>query len=158
MTAPTGMGKTAIALFAMLVALGRNLGKREVVKGRVLFLAGENPDDVRMRWIKLCEDFGLDPSDVDVCFMDGSYKLSQIREQLETESAIHGPFVLVIVDTSIAYSDSEDENDNVQIGTRTAAQPDGAARWTDDPRNLPPAEACDRPGRLPAPWWGCLRQ
>ena len=117
MTAPTNLGKTAIALcLAFHVAEGKNLGSREVVKGRVLHLAGENPDDVRMRWIKMCADSGLEPRDVDVRFVDGSYKLSQIRKQIQTESATHGPFVLVIVDTSVAYSDTEDENDNVQMG------------------------------------------
>src|SRR5262245_24722330 len=55
-TAKTGDGKTAIALLlAFYVAKGRALAGREVEKGRVLFFAGENPDDVRTRWILLCE-------------------------------------------------------------------------------------------------------
>jgi hypothetical protein len=53
MTAPTGSGKTALALlFAAHIALGKELGGREVEKGKVLYFAGENPDDVRSRWIK----------------------------------------------------------------------------------------------------------
>jgi len=52
LTAATGTGKTAIALLlAALVSRGANLGKLEVAKGRVLYFAGENPDDVRMRWL-----------------------------------------------------------------------------------------------------------
>ena len=48
LTAPTGHGKTAIALlFAASKALGRSVGNRDVDPGRVLYLAGENPDDVR---------------------------------------------------------------------------------------------------------------
>ena len=61
-TAKTGDGKTAIALLlAACVARGTTLAGREVEKGRVLFFAGENPDDVRARWIKLCEALGEDP-------------------------------------------------------------------------------------------------
>ena len=52
MTAPTGTGKTTIALtLTAHVALGRPIGEAVVEKGRVLYLAGENPDDIRMRWL-----------------------------------------------------------------------------------------------------------
>ena len=57
MTAPTGAGKTCVAIrIAAHAALGLSLDGRNVEKVRVLFLAGENPDDVRARWIKLCEE------------------------------------------------------------------------------------------------------
>jgi hypothetical protein len=56
MTAPTGAGKTAVALrLAAHIALGISLDGRRVEEGRVLFFAGENPDDVRMRWMALAE-------------------------------------------------------------------------------------------------------
>ena len=59
MTAPTGAGKTCVAIrIAAHAALGLSLDGRNVEKVRVLFLAGENPDDVRARWIKLCEEMG----------------------------------------------------------------------------------------------------
>jgi len=59
MTAPTGTGKTSVALrIAAYVALGLTLSEREVEQARVPFLAAENPDDVRMRWVKLCEEMG----------------------------------------------------------------------------------------------------
>src|SRR5262249_34267229 len=52
-TSPTGFGKTTVALrIAVHVARGIPLDDREVLKVRVLFLAGENPDDVRMRVLK----------------------------------------------------------------------------------------------------------
>lgn len=54
LTGKTGAGKTAIALlFAACVALGRTIDGREFCKGRVLYLAGENPIDVQMRWIAM---------------------------------------------------------------------------------------------------------
>ena len=57
LTGPTGTGKTCVAIrIAAHCALGKSLDGREVEKVRVLFFAGENPDDVRMRWIKQCEE------------------------------------------------------------------------------------------------------
>jgi DNA-binding PadR family transcriptional regulator len=117
LTAPTGSGKTAIALrIAFHVALGLPLAGREVEKGRVLFFAGENPDDVRSRWIKQCEEMGYDPKDIDVFFMPFTIDLEKFRKQINAETVEHGPFSLLIVDTSAAYYTGNDENDNVALG------------------------------------------
>ena len=60
LTARTGGGKTAtVLLIAAVVALGKTIGKLEVTQGRVLYFAGENPDDVRMRWIAMAQTHGL---------------------------------------------------------------------------------------------------
>jgi hypothetical protein len=58
-TGATGAGKTAIMLLlAAHVALGRNISpQHEVEKGRVLYLAGENPTDCQMRWIAMAQQF-----------------------------------------------------------------------------------------------------
>jgi hypothetical protein len=119
LTAPTGSGKTAIALLiAAHVAMGKAIAGREVEKGRVLFFAGENPDDVRSRWIKLCEELDEDKDTMDVVFMPLAPNLSEkkIRERIDAEAAAHGPFSLLIVDTSAAYYTGDDENDNVALG------------------------------------------
>jgi hypothetical protein len=120
-TGPTGSGKTAIALLlTMHVAYGLSLGDRAVEKGRVLFFAGENPDDIRTRWIRVCEEFGVEPETdaVDVVFMPFTPKLSEkkIRQQIDIEAMEHGPFALLIVDTSAAYYSGDDENDNKKLG------------------------------------------
>jgi DNA polymerase bacteriophage-type len=118
-TAKTGDGKTTIALLlAVCVARGTPLAGREVEKGRVLFFAGENPDDVRTRWIKLCEALGEDPDRMDVVFMPFTLNLSEeaIRAQIDAEAAKAGPFSLLIVDTSASYYSGDDENDNVKLG------------------------------------------
>lgn len=118
-TSPTGGGKTTIVLLiALHVAFGLPLAGREVERGRVLFFAGENPDDVRMRWILLCTKMGYDPDSVDVVFMPFTLDLSeqQIRDQINAEAAKHGPFSLLIVDTSAAYYSGDDENDNKKLG------------------------------------------
>jgi hypothetical protein len=155
MTAPTSAGKTSIALrLAAHTALGLKLGDREVEQGKVLYLAGENPDDVRMRWIKLCEDLGKEPKDIPVIFLPSNPRLSEIavRKQIDEESALHGPFVLVFVDTSVAYFEGDDENNNVQMGKHArmlrslTKLPDGPTiivtchppKKTDDPEDFVP--------------------
>ena len=69
LTATTNTGKTAILLLiTALVALGRPIGDRDVSQGRVLFLSGENPDDVRMRWIAMSQQLDFDIGTIDVNF------------------------------------------------------------------------------------------
>jgi hypothetical protein len=100
------------------VAEGLMLAGKEVETGRVLFFAGENPDDVRSRWIMLCEAMNLDHDDVDVVFMPFRVDLSEekIRRQIDSEAAENGPFSLLIVDTSASFYSGDDENDNVKLG------------------------------------------
>ena len=119
LTGMTGHGKTCVAmLIAAHAALGRPLDGKEVEKVRVLFFAGENPDDVRMRWIKLCEEMGQDPDNMDVFFLPGTPPISSeaIRKRIDAEAETCGPFGLLIVDTSAAYFPGDDENSNAQLG------------------------------------------
>jgi hypothetical protein len=117
LTAPTGTGKTAIALtLAAHVALGRSIGSVRVEKGRVLYLAGENPDDIRMRWLASAEKLGFDLETIDVYFLPGVFKISEIYGRINDEISKIGPVALVIVDTTAAYFEGQDENANVQMG------------------------------------------
>jgi hypothetical protein len=115
LTANTGHGKTALALLlAAHKAKGRRLRDREIDAGHVVYFAGENPDDIRARWIALCERLGIDPTAIDVHFMAGTGKLSDIAPRIKEEAKQIGEISLVIIDTSIAYYDGDDENNNVQ--------------------------------------------
>jgi hypothetical protein len=62
LTGATGAGKTSIALrLAASTALGILFAGRETKQCRVLYLAAENPDDTRMRWIALAQAHGIRP-------------------------------------------------------------------------------------------------
>ena len=113
-TGRTGGGKTAVCLrIAAHVAEGIPLGSAAVSKGRVLYLAGENPDDIRMRWIVLMEQMDLDVNEVAVDFVDGRFKVAEIPQHIRDAASKH-EYVLVIVDTSVAFSQSVDENNNIE--------------------------------------------
>src|SRR5262249_56181575 len=99
--AATGEGKTGIAvLISLAVSQGSKLGKLEVKRGRVLYFAGENPDDVRMRWMATTQQFGLTPEDIDnLHFVPGVFKFTDISNPIHPETATQY-LTLVIVDTS----------------------------------------------------------
>jgi AAA domain-containing protein len=117
LTARTGAGKTALALLmAAFTALGRAIGNIEVTKGRVLYFAGENPDDVRMRWIAMAQNCDFDVDTIPVGFIPGTFKISQLAGRIAQEIEDRGEVAFVIVDTSAAYFEGDDENHNVQAG------------------------------------------
>ncbi|KGT76441.1 hypothetical protein MA20_27040 [Bradyrhizobium japonicum] len=118
MTAQTGTGKTAIALLkAAHVATGRALSGRGVKRGWVLYLAGENPDDVKARWFGLTKEMGIDPKTTDVIFSYGTKSLSERLERIARTLIRRGVGLsLVVVDTAAAFFEGDNDNDNVQAG------------------------------------------
>jgi AAA domain len=118
-TGATGDGKTTwLLLLAAHVALKRALGSHEVKPGAVVVLAGENPDDVRMRWIAMAEHMGFDPNTIDVHFVPGVFPIKAVKREVENAAKERGiTFSLVIVDTSAAYFPGNDENNNAQAGS-----------------------------------------
>jgi hypothetical protein len=116
-TGKTGAGKTAILLRTSAhVWLCQLLGEREVAQGRVLYFAGENPTDIQMRWIALAQQMGFDINASGVHFIPGTFKISELRERIQKEAERVGDFTLVNVDTSAAYFEGDNENDNRQQG------------------------------------------
>ena len=122
-TGKTGAGKTAIALlFAALVALGRVMDGRQFERGRVLYLAGENPVDVQQRRIAMSEQTDFDANTIDVHFIPGVFKVSEMAGCIAEEVQKLGGVSLVVIDTSAAYYEGDDENNNVQAGNYARMQ------------------------------------
>jgi hypothetical protein len=87
------------------------LGGHGVEQGRVVYFAGENPDDIRMRLIGANVDL-----DTRISLIPGIFDIEALRERLVEEITRVGPIDLVVIDTSAAYFLGEDENSNPQMG------------------------------------------
>jgi Bifunctional DNA primase/polymerase, N-terminal/AAA domain len=117
-TGQTGAGKTAVMLrLAASTALGIIFAGRQTKKARVLYAAAENPDDVRMRWIALAQHMDFDINEIEVYFTQERFKISQMTAKLRAEAEKRGgEFGLVIIDTSPAFFEGDDENSRPQMG------------------------------------------
>jgi len=118
LTGQTGSGKTAIMLLlSASAALGKSFADVETKPIRVLYLAAENSDDVRMRWIALAQHMGFDVNTIGVYFVEGRFSLSTSLQSLRSEAERHGgEFGLVVVDTGPTFFEGKDENENKQLG------------------------------------------
>lgn len=117
MTAATGTGKTAVLLLiASLTAEGGEMSGREVAKGRVVYFAGENPDDVTMRWIGMAHEMGFSLDDIDVHFIKDRFNVPEALAAIRSQIDDLGGADLVVVDTSAAYFQGTDENGNTELG------------------------------------------
>jgi hypothetical protein len=115
LTGRTGSGKTSIMLLlSASVALGQHIGNLEVDQGRVLYCAGENADDVRMRWIALATEMEFDIDRIDVHFVTERGNITKLRQRIDQELAQIGDVVLVVIDTAQAYFPGDDPNNNAQ--------------------------------------------
>jgi hypothetical protein len=106
-TAPTGGAKTAIAL-AEAVQLA-------IHGHRVVFMAGENPDDVRARVILMKAKLDLAQLPPTLRFVDRTFNLADSLEHVRHEVEAMAGADFVAVDTSPAFqvaSGSLEENSN----------------------------------------------
>ncbi|WP_167531220.1 MULTISPECIES: AAA family ATPase [unclassified Mesorhizobium] len=117
LTAMTGTGKTGVLLLLCAhTALGLPLAGREVRKGRVVYFAGENPDDVTMRWIGMAHHFPFDPETIDVHFIKGTFSIPAMFRKISAEVKRLGGADLIVIDTSAAYFQGSEENSNTELG------------------------------------------
>lgn len=119
LTAKTGAGKTAFLVVAALaIATGRpDILGLDVNRGRVAYLAFENPDDARMRFkvAAFLLNIDIDELSDDLVILDMRVKPEEVVTKLNA-MAKQRPFSLVLVDTLAAFFDGDNINDNVQGG------------------------------------------
>lgn len=119
-TANTGHGKTTAAtLLAVALCRGTPFAGREVSRGSVLVLAGENPDDYLGHLVATLQECGLTADDVSregghLLIVPGTFDIAYQLNRLKLNCS-GAKFVAVIVDTSAAYLLADEENDNVQM-------------------------------------------
>lgn len=120
MVGEPGAGKTAVSLkIGADVCMGQKSFGRETHKGMVVYLAGENPDDIcgRMQGLiaqkTLCDNANMIIWDqVFDIKKDGIEVLSELDEHAEK---VGKEYTLIIVDTEGVFMSEEiDENDNVK--------------------------------------------
>ena len=119
LTAPTGFGKTAIALLiAAHVAMGMRWPDVRSRRAACCSSPVRTPTTCAHAGSSCARRWVLDPDTRDVVFMPFTPNLSkkEIRERIDAEAAELGPFALLIVDTSASYYSGDDENDNVALG------------------------------------------
>jgi hypothetical protein len=84
-------------------------------EGARAFFAGENPDDIRARWIALAQQMCFDIETIDVHFIPGKFKISQLIKRIRGEVEALGGVEFLIIDTSAAYFETDNENDTMQM-------------------------------------------
>jgi hypothetical protein len=87
----------------------------------VLYFAAENPTDVQMRWIALAQHMDFDVNDIEVYCVEGAFKISEAKDRLKAEAErFGGDFGFLIIDTSPAFYEGDDENNRKQQGCHAA--------------------------------------
>lgn len=70
-----------------------------------------------MRWIALAQQMDFDHDTIEVFFIEGVFKISQMADALQQEAAkLGGEFGLVVVDTGPVFYEGDDENNRTQQG------------------------------------------
>lgn len=116
LTAPTGSGKTAVMLYiGTAMSRGDDVCERETEPGDVIFMAGENPDDVRGRLIATMDELNINPADCRLHFIAGTFNIRQDMALIFEKIASLPNVTLVVVDTLAAYFDGDDSNSNAQM-------------------------------------------
>jgi len=77
---------------------------------------------VQMRWIAMAQHLDFDADTIDVHFIPGVFKISEMEKRIREEVEELGGVALVVIDTSAAYFEGDNENDNTQHGNYARMQ------------------------------------
>jgi hypothetical protein len=123
LTGRTGDGKTAVAVYIAKLVSDRKsknplFGSCAVEHGNVIYFAGENADDLRMRMLAGDAVDGRDGSTDTLHIIEGVFTIEQLHAACKAWAEKSGkPIDLIIVDTAAAYFDGDSDNDNTQQGS-----------------------------------------
>jgi AAA domain len=118
-TSLTGHGKTAVWSFnSCMIQAGRMIGTLEVCRGNVLFLAGENPEDLKARLHGMCRSYNLTLEQLPYV-LPGNFPLTEEEADLLKRdiAALGVQLSLIVGDTASSFFPGDDENNNVQAGS-----------------------------------------
>lgn len=119
-TGKTGSGKTALLVaIAFAVASGRaDILGRKTERGGVAYVALENPDDTRMRFMVTADrlSVSIDELGDTVEILDHRVRPDEITDDL---AGLGRPLGLVVIDTFAALFDGKNVNDAVEAGDFT---------------------------------------
>ena len=115
LTGPTGHGKTPISMYmGSRIARGLAFHSKPVAQGGVLFLAGENADDIRARYIAMADHEKFDIGSIPFYFIDGVINIHAEMDRIQAAAALIPNLSLVIIDTDQAYFLGDEGNSNEQ--------------------------------------------
>lgn len=128
-TGPTGSAKTTLcAALEVAIVKGRRFAGREVTRGSVLVLAGENADDFAGHLLATLQDQGIDVAEIsdretrdNLMIVPGTFNVQVGLDYLAAKVQAHcSPLAAVVVDTSAAYYLGDDENGNANMRQHAA--------------------------------------
>lgn len=122
LTGHSNAGKTAIAAaLTCAVDSGTAFAGAETLASPVLYLCGENVDDFRQRIMATYQEHWVHHPRKErrVHIIDHAFPIRKHFQFVLDECDRLGGVRLIVIDTSIAYSDYEEENANAQIAEHT---------------------------------------
>ena len=116
LTGYTGHGKTTLAMHLMLcVALGEDFCGAECEAGATLFIAGENPDNVKYQYAAAIAAIEKKPAEVPAYFLPGHFQMSAQEDELHQQAAQIPNLRLIIIDSLQSFFEGDSDNSNVEM-------------------------------------------
>jgi hypothetical protein len=115
LTGYPGHGKTTLAIqVGLAVALGEDFAGRETEAGDVLFLAGENPYNLKWQYAAALAARDIGPPER-MHFVEGHFSIAAMIETLKAKMLELPNLKLVIIDSLQAFFEGDDDNANIRM-------------------------------------------